>query len=81
MNYKHNIKEAIANELKRLRFEHNLTQSELSKQSNVDISTIVRYEKNNVTMQLDTIIKLVESFGISIFIFFEQLLAKTHEKE
>ena len=81
MNHKHDIKEAIANGLRQLRFDYKLTQSELSKQSNVDISTIVRYEKNNVTMQLDTIIKLVESFGISIFVFFEQIIAKTHEQE
>lgn len=72
-----NFKELVAKELKQLRIDHNLTQNQLSNICNVDTSTIVRYEKNNVTMQIDTIIKIIEPFGIDIAIFFKSIIAKT----
>lgn len=78
---KNNIKEMISKSLKKLRTDKGMTQSELSKQCGVDISTIVRYEKNNVTMQIDTLIKIVESYGIDMFIFFNQIVAKTQEND
>lgn len=74
-----NIKEMISNELKKLRNDRNLTQSQLSELCGVDTSTIVRYEKNNVTMQIDTIIKIIEPFDINIFIFFQNIIAKTQK--
>ena len=76
---KDDIKIMISDELKRLRFEHGLTQNQLSNLCNVDTSTIVRYEKNNVTMQIDTIIKILEAYKVDIFIFFENILAKTQK--
>lgn len=75
-----NIKEMISNELKKLRNDRNLTQSQLSELCGVDTSTIVRYEKNNVTMQIDTIIKIIEPFDINIFIFFQNVIAKTQKQ-
>lgn len=73
------IKAAIANSLKQLRQKNNLTQGQLSELCKVDTSTIVRYEKNNVTMQIDTIAKIVEAFNIDIFIFFKNIIAKTQK--
>lgn len=78
---KNDIKEMIAETLKNLRSEHKLTQNQLSDLCNVDTSTIVRYEKNNVTMQIDTIIKILEAYDIDIFIFFETILAKTQNNK
>lgn len=74
------FKEQIAKELKLLRQSRDLTQTQLSKLSGVDTSTIVRYEKNNVTMQIDTIIKLIAPYNISVENFFKQIVAKTQEK-
>lgn len=76
---KEKMKELIAETLKDLRLQKRLTQTELSKLCNVDTSTIVRYEKNNVTMQIDTIAKIIEPFDIDIFIFFKEIIAKTQE--
>lgn len=77
---KNDIKKMIAEELKLLRIKNNFTQSQLSDRCNVDTSTIVRYEKNNVTMQIDTIVKILDAYGINIFIFFESILAKTQKE-
>lgn len=77
---KNDIKKMISDELKQLRFNHGLTQNQLSNLCGVDTSTIVRYEKNNVTMQIDTIIKILDAYEIDIFIFFENVLAKTQNK-
>lgn len=74
---KDDIKFLISKELKSLRNDRNLTQNQLSELCGVDTSTIVRYEKNNVTMQIDTIIKIIEPYGINFLIFFENIIAKT----
>lgn len=74
---KDDIKFLISKELKSLRNDRNLTQNQLSELCGVDTSTIVRYEKNNVTMQIDTIIKIIEPYGINLLIFFENIITKT----
>lgn len=78
---KNDIKKMISDELKQLRFDHKLTQNQLSQLCGVDTSTIVRYEKNNVTMQIDTIIKMLEAYETDIFIFFETIIAKTQKRK
>lgn len=75
------IKKTIAHELKILRINNNMTQSDVARKVGINEGTIVRYEKNNVTMQIDTIAKIISAYGIDIFSFFEIIIAKTHEKE
>lgn len=75
-----NIKYLISKELKCLRNDRDLTQNQLSELCGVDAGTIVRYEKNNVTMQIDTIMKIIEPFGIDLLIFFNNIFAKTQTK-
>lgn len=73
------IKKTIAHELKILRINNNMTQSDVARKVNVNEGTIVRYEKNNVTMQIDTIAKIISAYGIDLFSFFELIIAKTHK--
>lgn len=73
------IKSLIATSLKELRHDHKLTQNDLSNICKVDTSTIVRYERNNVIMQIDTIIKILSAYDVDIFNFFEKIIAKTQK--
>jgi len=78
---KEKLKKAISEELKELRSDSKKTQVEIAKISGVDSSTIVRYERNNVIMQIDTLDKIISAYDIDIFSFFEKIIAKTHEKD
>lgn len=78
---KEKMKKLISDELKELRNDSNKTQVEIAKISGVDSSTIVRYERNNVIMQIDTLDKIISAYDMDIFSFFERIIAKTHEKD
>lgn len=73
---KNNIFELVSKELKILRIENGLSQEELSKKSKISISSIVRYEQKDNDIKLSTLEKLIKPYGISLFIFFERIIAK-----
>lgn len=73
---KENIFELVSKELKILRIENGLSQEELSKKSKISISSIVRYEQKDSDIKLSTLEKLIKPYGISLFIFFERIIAK-----
>ena len=73
---KNSFREFVSAELRSLRSEFNYTQKELAEKANVDVMTIVRYEKNSVSMQLDIIEKILSVYGIECYIFFRNISAK-----
>ena len=51
--------------LKELRIENNLTQSKLSKETNISQSAIVRWELNQRAPSVDNIITLAKFFKVT----------------
>lgn len=79
---KDNFLKAVSSELKIIRIENNDLQEDLSKKSNVAMSTISRYEAGEENMNLNKIEQILKPYNISLFIFFKRILAKTQrEKE
>ena len=78
---KEEFKECVSAKLRGLRAERNLKQSEVAEKANIDVMTITRYENNSVSMQLDMIEKIINVYGLDLFIFFNSISAKTHNAE
>lgn len=55
--------------LKKLRLEHNFTQTELSDELNVPHQTISRWENNLSTPSFEMVINIAKVYGISISTF------------
>ena len=73
---KASFKDCVSAELRSLRAEHNLNQKDVANKANVDVMTIVRYENNSTSMQLDMIEKILSVYGVETFIFFDSVSAK-----
>lgn len=58
-------KDTIANRIKELREERNLTQIDLAKELNLDKSTIAKYETGKVEPSLSIVYLLIEYFNVS----------------
>lgn len=78
---KDNFLKAVSSELKIIRIENNDLQEDLSKKSNVAMSTISRYEAGEENMNLNKIEQILKPYNISLFIFFKRILAKTQRKK
>ncbi len=76
---KNNFLKAVSSELKIIRIEHEDLQEDLSKKSNVAMSTISRYEAGEENMNINKIEQILKPYGISLFIFFKRILAKTQK--
>ena len=77
---KDNFKENVAAELRSLRSKNNLKQKEVAERAGIDIMTIVRYENNNVSMQLDMLEKIVNVYNMKIDIFFDSVYANMQKQ-
>lgn len=77
---KDNFKENVAAELRSLRSKNNLKQKEVAERAGIDIMTIVRYENNNVSMQLDMLEKIVNVYNMKIDIFFDNVYANMQKQ-
>lgn len=73
--------ELVSAELKLIRNEHNDLQEDLAKKSGVATSTISKYEDGSSTLKMKKIEQILKPYNISLPIFFERILAKTHKKE
>lgn len=60
-----NIDEIIGNNLKKYRTAYNMTLKDLSEQLHKSISTISKYEKGNISLDMPTFIELAHIFDIS----------------
>lgn len=72
---KENFKECVSAELRSLRAKHKYTQKEVADRASVDIMTVVRYENNSTSMQLDMLEKIVAVYDMPIYIFFDNVSA------
>lgn len=78
---KETFKDYVAAELRSLRAEYNYTQKEVANKANIDTMTVVRYENNSASMQLDMIEKILLVYNLTLLIFFENISAKMHKNK
>lgn len=60
------MKNSFANNLRNLRIENNMSQSELARQLYINRSMICAYEKENRMPSLDVLIQLSVIFNVSV---------------
>lgn len=75
---KESFKQNVASELKALRAKKGLKQKEVAEIAGIDTMTIVRYENNSTSMQLDMIEKILSVYDVPLNIFFESISANLH---
>lgn len=73
---KESFKDYVSAELRSLRAEHNYKQKDVANKANIDVMTIVRYENNSTSMQLDMIEKILSVYDINLENFFSNTSAK-----
>ena len=74
------LKKYIAINLRKLRAEINISQEELSKKSNVNATTIVRYEAGIIIPSLDKLVMILSVFNVSLYIFFKEVYENMYNK-
>lgn len=74
------INQIAASKLRGLRAEKNLTIEEVAKETKLNKDTICRYENSSVSMQLWILNELVNFYGTSLDIFFENVNDKMQNK-
>ncbi len=60
-----NVNEIIGNNLKKYRSAYNMTLNELSERLHKSISTISKYEKGSIAMDIPTFLEISQIFQIS----------------
>lgn len=75
---KESMKKAIADKLRMIRLERHDRIEDLALKSGVASSTISKYEQGTSDMSLNKIEQILKPYNISMFIFFKDILAKTH---
>ena len=71
---------AVANELKIIRIENNDLQEDLARKTGIATSTISRYETGINGMDINKLEELLKPYNVSLYIFFNRVLAKTQGK-
>ena len=56
----------VADRMKELREDHDLTRLEMAKRLGVNKSTITRYESGEISPTIDMLLKIREMFGVTI---------------
>lgn len=77
---KKRARELIANKLRSIRAELNFTIDYVANHSNISKDTICRYENNQSSMQIDILEKLIDFYGYSYDVFFEEIYANKQRK-
>ena len=75
---KENFIKMVSSELKIIRIEHDDLQEDLARKSGVAMSTISKYEAGEKNMNICKIEEILKPYDISLFVFFNRILAKTH---
>lgn len=75
---KETMKKAIADKLRMIRLEKHDRIEDLALKSGVASSTISKYEQGISDMSLNKLEQILKPYNISLYIFFENILAKTH---
>ena len=68
---KETFKEVVASELRALRAKYNYKQKEVADMAGIDTMTVVRYENNSTSMQLDMLEKIISVYELDLSIFFD----------
>lgn len=66
-----NIVEYVATELRKLRAGKNVSQTDVSSALNINVGSIVRYEKGSVTIDIVMLENLLNYYNISYSDFFK----------
>ena len=74
-----NTRELIAEELRSLRAKEKLSLEAVAEKSGVNKDTICRYENNQVSMQIDTLEKIIIAYDQDFDIFFTRIYANKHK--
>lgn len=77
---KENFIKKVSSELKIIRIENGDKQEDLALKSGVATSTISRYENGDENLNIDKIAQIIEPYNISLYIFFERIIAKTQNE-
>lgn len=82
------LKGKIANELRKLRAEKDLSQQEVidgitekNKENLINIGTLVRYEKGSVVQNLDKLTIILDFYGLDIYYFFKLIYENMYRNE
>ena len=75
---KDTIKKDIANKLRLIRIENHDRIEDLAAKSHVASSTISKYEQGFADMSINKIEQILKPYNISLYLFFSDILAKTH---
>lgn len=75
---KDTMKKAIADRLRMNRLEKHDRIEDLALKSNVASSTISKYEQGISDMSLNKLEQILKPYNINLYIFFDDILAKTH---
>lgn len=67
--------------LKMLRVKHSLSQEELANKLGISRQCYTSWESNPIKLDLNQLIKIGESMGEDILIFFNEYVAKSNVKE
>ena len=70
-----------ASALRGLRAENKMSLEDVANITGINKDTIHRYENSNVSMQLWILDKLVDSYGLTLDIFFKTIYDKTQNKK
>lgn len=73
-------RELIAEELRSLRAKQKKSLEVIAEETGLNKDTICRYENNQVSMQIDTLEKLIVAYGQEFDIFFTSIYANKHKK-
>lgn len=76
---KETMKKNISDSLRLIRLEHRDRIEDLARKSGVASSTISKYEQGYSDMALNKIEQILKPYNISLYIFFENIIAKTHD--
>lgn len=69
--------EACSKELKIIRIENNDRIDDLAEKSEVAASTICRYENGEKDISIMKLEQILKPYNVSLYIFFNRVLAKT----
>lgn len=72
------FRQLIADKLRLIRLERKDRIEDLALKSGIAPSTISRYESGKYDMTIDKLEQLLKPYNIDLYIFFEDINAKTH---
>ena len=76
-----NIKQIIADNIISLRKSHNMTQNELAEKLNYSDNAVSRWERAEVTPNIETLSQIAEIFGVNVSTLLEENALKASKED